>query len=77
MNERAMTYQVVVNHEQQYSLWPMSRIIPEGWRQVGVIGTKRECLAYVEKVWTEAISVNKTTRLLVFSPVFRVATAVT
>ena len=53
MNERAMTYQVVVNHEQQYSLWPMSRIIPEGWRQVGVIGTKRECLAYVEKVWTD------------------------
>jgi MbtH protein len=47
------TYKVVVNHEEQYSIWPADRESPAGWREVGKSGTKAECLAYVNEVWTD------------------------
>ncbi len=47
------TYTVVVNHEEQYSIWPNNREIPSGWRTVGTVGSKEECLAYIEEVWTD------------------------
>jgi MbtH protein len=46
-------YQVVVNDEEQYSIWPEDRELPLGWRSVGKAGTKQECLAYIEEVWTD------------------------
>lgn len=46
-------YQVVVNHEEQYSIWPVDRDIPVGWRTAGKSGTKAEVLAYIEEVWTD------------------------
>ncbi|EJL05210.1 MULTISPECIES: MbtH family protein [Pseudomonas] len=46
-------FQVVVNHEEQYSIWPDYKAIPEGWRTVGKSGFKQECLAYIEEVWTD------------------------
>lgn len=46
-------YRVVVNHEEQYSILPDDRDIPGGWRAVGVSGTKDECLAYINEVWTD------------------------
>ena len=46
-------YQVVVNHEEQYSIWPEESAPPAGWRTVGKSGTKKECLDYVEEVWTD------------------------
>lgn len=46
-------YQVVVNHEEQYSIWPSYREIPNGWRAVGTSGTKQECLEHIGKVWTD------------------------
>jgi MbtH protein len=46
-------YSVVVNHEEQYSIWPADREVPLGWRAVGKTGTKTECLAYIEEVWTD------------------------
>ena len=46
-------YEVVVNHEEQYSIWPAGREIPLGWKAAGKSGTKVECLAYVEEVWTD------------------------
>ena len=46
-------YIVVINDEEQYSIWPEGREIPAGWRAVGKSGTKDECLAYVEEVWTD------------------------
>lgn len=46
-------YQVVVNHEEQYSIWPLNRQIPAGWQAVGVTGSKDECLGHIEAVWTD------------------------
>lgn len=47
------TYKVVVNHEEQYSIWPADRENPSGWRDAGRSGTKQECLEHVEEVWTD------------------------
>ncbi|WP_394823563.1 MbtH family protein [Pendulispora albinea] len=47
------TYRVVSNDEEQYSIWPADRDVPGGWRDVGVIGSKAECLSHIEKVWTD------------------------
>lgn len=46
-------YLVVINHEEQYSIWPDYREIPAGWKAVGKSGNKSECLEYIEKVWTD------------------------
>jgi MbtH protein len=47
------TYEVVVNHEEQYSIWPTGRELPLGWRTVGTSGVKAVCLEYINKVWTD------------------------
>lgn len=46
-------YQVVVNDEEQYSIWPEAREPPLGWRSAGKAGTKEDCLAHIEQVWTD------------------------
>ena len=46
-------FMVVINHEEQYSIWPDFKEIPKGWKDVGVSGKKDECLAYIEEVWTD------------------------
>ncbi len=46
-------YKVVVNHEEQYTIWPADRENALGWRDAGKDGTKKECLAYIEQVWTD------------------------
>ncbi len=46
-------YQVVVNHEEQYSIWPADRALPLGWQAEGFSGSKAECLAHIEAVWTD------------------------
>ena len=51
--EESMTYRVVVNHEEQYSIWPASRRNALGWADAGKTGTKEECLSYIEQVWTD------------------------
>ncbi len=43
----------VINHEEQYAIWPADRENPEGWTGVGTAGTKQECLVYIEEVWTD------------------------
>jgi MbtH protein len=43
----------VVNHEEQYSIWPAERDNPLGWRDAGKRGTKAECLDYIKDVWTD------------------------
>jgi MbtH protein len=47
------TYKVVVNHEEQYSIWFADREIPMGWQAEGFEGTKQECLDHIEEVWTD------------------------
>jgi MbtH protein len=51
--EDTRIYRVVVNPEEQYSIWFANKDIPAGWREVGKQGTKAECLAYIEEVWTD------------------------
>jgi uncharacterized protein YbdZ (MbtH family) len=46
-------YKVVVNDEEQYSIWPDARENPLGWRSVGVNGSKADCLSHIEAVWTD------------------------
>jgi len=43
-------YTVVVNHEEQYSIWPADRELPLGWREAGKSGSKAECLEYIKEV---------------------------
>lgn len=44
---------VVINHEEQYSIWPEGREVPPGWREVGFSGNKTDCLAHIAQVWTD------------------------
>jgi MbtH protein len=52
-NDDERIYQVVVNHEEQYSIWLVDREIPAGWQAVGKTGSKRECLEHIDQVWTD------------------------
>lgn len=46
-------YRVVLNHEEQYSIWPADQAIPAGWRAEGMTGDKPACLAHIKQVWTD------------------------
>lgn len=52
-NEDKTIYKVVLNHEEQYSIWPAHRENALGWRDAGRTGTKQECLEYIKEVWTD------------------------
>lgn len=51
--EDTSIYKVVINHEDQYSIWPADRENPLGWADIGKSGPKSECLAYIKEVWTD------------------------
>jgi len=51
--EDTTEYKVVVNHEEQYSIWSATRENPLGWNDAGKSGNKAECLAYIKEVWTD------------------------
>jgi MbtH protein len=53
MSELREAYAVVMNDEEQYSIWPVARALPLGWRQEGTTGTRDECLDHIERVWTD------------------------
>jgi MbtH protein len=46
-------YDVVVNDEEQYSIWAAGRSVPAGWNAVGISGSKDKCLEYIDEVWTD------------------------
>lgn len=46
-------YKVVVNDEEQYSIWPAHKENALGWRDAGKQGSKEECLAHIKEVWTD------------------------
>jgi MbtH protein len=53
VNESVEPYKVVINDEEQYSIWPEGREAPAGWFEVGVSGSKDDCLAHIERVWVD------------------------
>ena len=46
-------FKVVINHEEQYSIWPTYRALPAGWREAPMSGKKQDCLRYIEQHWTD------------------------
>ncbi len=52
-SEDRTLYKVVVNHEEQYSIWPADRETPPGWNDAGKTGTKQECMAHITEIWTD------------------------
>lgn len=50
---KARVHAVVVNSEEQYSIWPADREAPAGWTRDGFTGTEDECLAYIDENWTD------------------------
>ena len=52
-NEDTMIYKVVLNHEEQYSIWPDGQPVPPGWTATGTSGAKAECLAYIKETWRD------------------------
>ncbi|HEY9130843.1 MAG TPA: MbtH family NRPS accessory protein [Dyella sp.] len=46
-------YEVVVNHEGQYSIWPSDKAVPHGWKKAGKQGSKASCLEFIGEVWTD------------------------
>lgn len=53
VEEDTALYNVVINDELQYSIWPVDRKFPSGWKSAGKAGTKQECLDYIKEVWTD------------------------
>ncbi|HEX5322498.1 MAG TPA: MbtH family protein [Capsulimonadaceae bacterium] len=51
--EDNITYKVVVNDEEQYSIWPADMANALGWKDAGKTGSKAECLEYIKEVWTD------------------------
>ncbi len=51
--ESKRIYEVVINHEEQYSIWTADREPPPGWRKVGHSGDKQACLDHIAEVWTD------------------------
>lgn len=51
--EDTTIYKVVLNHEEQYSIWPTHRVNAPGWEDAGKTGTKAECLAHIKEVWVD------------------------
>ncbi|MBD0424029.1 MbtH family NRPS accessory protein [Streptomyces sp. NPDC052309] len=47
------TYRVVLNDEEQYSIWDASRELPDGWHAEGTEGSRQDCLQRIEEVWTD------------------------
>jgi MbtH protein len=52
-NEQSVIYKVVINHEEQYSIWPAQRTNALGWRDAGKQGPRAECLEFIAQVWTD------------------------
>lgn len=53
LDDEETTYRVVINDEEQYSVWPADRPLPPGWRAEGTAGLMRDCVAHIDEVWTD------------------------
>jgi MbtH protein len=66
--EDTSMYRVVVNDEEQYSIWPIDRANPYGWRDGGASGPKEACLAYIRDVWTDMRPLSLRKRMAASAP---------
>ena len=48
-----VVYDVVRNDEEQYSIWPQGKDVPAGWHMTGFSGSRPQCLAHIDEVWTD------------------------
>jgi MbtH protein len=53
VTDDAQRWTVVINHEEQYSIWPDRAEIPDGWRGTGISGSEAECLDHIGRIWTD------------------------
>ncbi len=53
MFDHCESWKVVISIEDQYSIWPVSKVVPSGWSKEGKEGTKEECLSYINEVWVD------------------------
>ena len=51
--DEGKAFSVVINDEEQFSIWPAGQPLPAGWREAGKVGTKEECLAYIDETWVD------------------------
>ena len=58
-----LEYKVVINRERQYSLWPAERASPLGWKDVGFLGSRGDCFAFIEKVWVDAAPLKSSQKI--------------
>ena len=49
----AALFEVVINSEEQYSIWPAGKVVPQGWKKAGKQGSREDCLDYIKEVWTD------------------------
>lgn len=63
-NQSEDQFLVVVNHEEQYSVWPADRELPAGWQAEGTSGSREACLAHVDEIWTDITPKSVRERLL-------------
>ncbi len=52
-------YKVLINEDDQYSLWPKDKKVPQGWKNVGKQGLKQECLDFMNAVWIKPTSIRR------------------
>jgi MbtH protein len=52
-NEDLGQFIIVMNHEEQYSIWSAEKQIPLGWRAVGQVGSKQECVRQINEMWID------------------------
>ncbi|GAA0913419.1 MbtH family NRPS accessory protein [Virgisporangium ochraceum] len=53
MSDPSQQFQIVLNPERQHSIWPVDQPLPEGWQTTGRVGSKSECLAFIDAVWND------------------------
>lgn len=53
MQKDEQTYVAVINHEEQYSMWPSDRPVPQGWEAVTEPLSREDCLGEIERRWTD------------------------
>ena len=63
LSQSEAMYEVVVNQDGQYSIWPVNKVMPQGWTKAGKQGSKESCLEFINEVWTDMRPVSARARM--------------